>query len=184
MNRSTNQPPIWLCIMLDQGGDTYDSHAECATLCFEPNALYHLIWKSEQADRYAAKFAELVPNDYLEWGTFDVDCVAVDWGVLVTLPGFSHQNGRGILTGELPVRERLIGYPKATKRNDHDMLYLSFTDADDYTDWASCCTGNLVRWVDGVSKAAGMKTGKTLSPAILNRLATLYQYAEGHPAAG
>ena len=183
MNKSNNPPPVWLCIMLDQSGDTYDSQAECATLCFEPNALYHLIWKSEQADRCAAKLAELSPNDYLEWGTFDVDCVAMDWGVLVTLPRFCHENGRGVLLGELPLRERLIGYPKATKRNDRDILYLSFTDADDYTDWASCCIGNLVQWVDGVSKAAGMKTGKALSPETLNRLATLYQYAEIDPTA-
>ena len=152
MNKSTNPPPVWLCIMLDQSGDTYDSHAECATLCFEPNALYHLIWKSEQADRYAAKFGELSPNDYLEWGTFDVDCAAVDWGELVTLPGFSHENGRGVLIGELPIRERLIGYAKAAKRNDHEALFLSFTDADDYTDWTICHSGNLVEWVVSVTE--------------------------------
>ena len=147
MNNINAQPPLWLCIMLDQTEDIYDSKAECATLCFEPNALHHLIWKSEQADRYAAKFGELSPNDYLEWGTFDVDCAAVDWGELITLPEFSHENGRGVLIGELPVRERLIGYAKATKRNDHEVLFLSFTDADDYTDWTTCGVQNLLWWV-------------------------------------
>ena len=85
MNQSTNQSPIWLCIMLDQGEDTYDSKDECPTLCFRPNALRQLVWKSDQASRHAVKFTRLFPNDYLEWGTFDVDCVAVDWGALAGL---------------------------------------------------------------------------------------------------
>ena len=150
MNENGTEALVWLCIMLDQGEDTYDSAAECPTLCFQPNALRHLVWKSEQADRQAVKFTELFPNDYLEWGTFDVDCVALDWEMLAGRPEFSHQNGRGVLRGELPRREWLIGYAKATKRNDHDALYLSFTDADDYTDWTSCHVGNLVQWVDDV----------------------------------
>ena len=153
MNHTIAQPRLWLCIMLDQNEDIYGSDAECPALCFEPNALYHLIWKSEQADRYAAKFGELSPNDYLEWGTFDVDCAAVDWGELITLPEFSHENGRGVLIGELPVRERLIGYAKATKRNDHEVLFLSFTDADDYTDWTTCGVHNLLRWVTAAEEA-------------------------------
>ena len=153
MNHTNTQPRLWLCIMLDQNEDIYGTDAECATLCFEPNALYHLIWKSQQADRYAVKFGELASNDYLEWGTFDVDCAAVDWGELLALPGFSHETGRGILMGELPVRERLIGYAKATKRNDHEVLFLSFTDADDYTDWTTCRVQNLLQWVTAAEEA-------------------------------
>lgn len=153
MNQCTNQSPIWLCIMLDQGEDTYDSKDECPTLCFRPNALRQLVWKSDQASRHAVKFTRLFPNDYLEWGTFDVDCVAVDWGVLVGLPEFNHRNGRGVLYGELPGCGRLTGYAKATRRNDHDALYLSFTDADDYTDWTMCHSGNLVEWVVSVTEA-------------------------------
>ena len=55
-----------------------------------------------------------------------------------------------MLYGELPGRGRLTGYAKATRRHDHDALYLSFTDADDYPDWAMCHSGNLVQWVDDV----------------------------------
>jgi hypothetical protein len=77
----------------------------------------------------------------------------VDWGVLVGLPEFNHRNGRGVLYGELPGRGRLTGYAKATRRNDHDALYLSFTDADDYTDWTRCHSGNLVEWVVSVTEA-------------------------------
>ena len=184
MNQSTNQPPIWLCIMLDQGEETYDSAAECPTLCFRPVALRCLVWKSEQADRHAATFAGLFPDDYLEWGTFDVECVAVDWGVLTGLPGFSHHNGRGVLCGELPEEGQLGGYVKATKRNDQEVLCLSFTDADDYTDWTTCCIENLLRWVDDATGASRVKTRLALPEETLDRLATLYQYAEGDPAAG
>ena len=53
---------------------------------------------------------------------------------------------------ELPGRGRLTGYAKATGRNDHDALYLSFTDADDYTDWTRCHSGNLVEWVVSVTE--------------------------------
>lgn len=128
---------------------------------------------------------QLSPNDYLEWGTLDVDCAAVDWGVLVALPGFSHETGCGILIGELPVRERLIGYAKATKRSDHEVLFLSFIDADDYTDWTTCRVQNLPAVGDSRGRGAGnMKRRKTLSQQTLERLATLYEYAGDDPAAG
>ena len=73
--------------------------------------------------------------------------------MLVGLPEFNHRNGRGVLYGELPGCGRLTGYAKTTRRNDHDTLYLSFTDADDYTDWAMCHSGNLVEWVVSVTEA-------------------------------
>ena len=110
MNNGTNPSPIWLCIMLDQSEEMVLLKAECPALCFQPDALRRLVWKSQRADQYAATFAKLFPNDYLEWGTFDVDCVAVDWAEIAALPGFSHHNGRGVLAGELPGREPLAGY--------------------------------------------------------------------------
>lgn len=176
MNKTNVQSPIWLCVMLDQSEDLYDGEDGCAALCFEPNALYHLIWKSEQADRHAARVVELFPDDYLEWGTVDVDCAAVDWGVLVAVPGFWHENGRGVLVGELPGRGRLMGYAKVSKRNDQDVLRLSFTDADEGTDWTTCHVGKLVAWVDGVAGRAGRKA---LARETVDRLATLYEYTEG-----
>ena len=176
MNENGNEA-VWLCIMLDQGEEEYGG--ECVALCFAPNALRHLLWKSEQADRHAERFSGLFPGDYLEWGTLDVDCVAVEWGALVGRRGFGERNGRGGLRGELPTGRRPVGYAKATKRNDQAMLCLSFTDADDHIDWAMCSVGNLVRWVEVAVTASGMRARKALSRETVRRLATLYEYGEG-----